>query len=206
LSKTDIYSQGIAYPALSDAPDAETGFDTQTNGIVQRTTLRFASASARAAALTGASAPVEGMVTWLQDADRLEVYDGAAWQALAHGSTSWTTPTLAASYSGDGNSNGTVQYRLTSRFGTNYVEWRGGLNIPYSGSNPLNSGNFLSAALASTFRPASRRTVTVACSDAASTRVALKVDFHTDGTVTIVGTTSNDTPPWLSLNNVQYSL
>lgn len=206
MSKTDIYSQGIAYPALSDAPDAETGFGTQTNGIVQRSNMRFASASARAAALTGASAPVEGMVTWLQDVDRLEVYDGAAWQALAHGATSWTTATLATNYGHDGNSNGNVQYRLVSRFGTNYVEWRGGVNVPYTGSNPQNGGNFLASALAAAYRPASRRTVTVACSDAASTRVALKVDFNTDGTVTIVGTTSTDTPPWLSLNNVSYSL
>jgi hypothetical protein len=42
----------------------------------------FASAAARASAVTS---PLEGMVTYLTDVDRLEVYNGAAWIAVTPG-------------------------------------------------------------------------------------------------------------------------
>lgn len=41
----------------------------------------FATAAARTSAV---SSPVEGMVSWLSDQDRLDVYDGSAYRMLAH--------------------------------------------------------------------------------------------------------------------------
>ncbi|MGV9888398.1 hypothetical protein [Streptomyces sp. NPDC003395] len=76
---TDDYGQGISVADLATAPNAEALAKNLANGLAQRSILRYASASARASALTGATAPVEGMVTWLQDVNRLYVYDGSAW-------------------------------------------------------------------------------------------------------------------------------
>jgi hypothetical protein len=45
--------------------------------IQDQVVMRFASASARTAALT---APEQGMLTYLEDVHRVELYDGAAWK------------------------------------------------------------------------------------------------------------------------------
>jgi len=79
VATTDDYGQGVSIAALEDAPNAKTLAQNIANGIAPRSVMRFASASARTAALTGATAPVEGMVTYLQDVDRLYVYTGSAW-------------------------------------------------------------------------------------------------------------------------------
>lgn len=130
-------------------------------------------------------------------------------------STGWTQPTLATGYAHDGNSNGNVQYRLVTSSGGQFVEWRGGLGITYSSNALQNSGNFLNAAVAASYRPPSLRSVTVACSASSSSSLSVKIDFKTDGTTQIVGptTASSDTyatpvirPPWLSLNGVRYSV
>lgn len=76
---TDDYGQGINIADLATAPNAEALGKNIANPLAARSIMRFASASARAAALTGATAPVEGMVTWLQDVNRLYVYDGTTW-------------------------------------------------------------------------------------------------------------------------------
>lgn len=80
---TDDYGQGVSIASRTDAPDAETLAKNIANGAVSRGVLRFASASARTAALTGPSAPAEGMVTSLADTDRLYRYNGSAWVAVA---------------------------------------------------------------------------------------------------------------------------
>ncbi len=119
----------------------------------------------------------------------------------------WTTPALATGYSGNGNSNGTVQYRVITVLGQNFAQWRGGLGVTYSSGAIVNGGAPFSSALPTNARPSSRRSVPVAASLSSSTRPVLKIDFDTDGSVTIVGTnTTTDNPPWVSLNGVMYSL
>lgn len=118
----------------------------------------------------------------------------------------WTTPALASGYSGNGNSNGTVQYRVIDFLGTRFVQWRGGLNLTYSSGAIANGGAPFSAALPSVARPSARRTVPVASSLSSTTYPSLKIDFETSGAASIVGTTSTATPPWVSLNSVMYSL
>ena len=75
----DDYGQDIDLWALTDAPSIPAAIKALADGVIPRSVLRFASASARGATLVGAAAPVEGMTTWLQDVNRLEVYDGSGW-------------------------------------------------------------------------------------------------------------------------------
>lgn len=83
MATTDDYGQGVSVATLTDAPNAETLGKNIANGIAPRSVMRFASASARTATLTGATAPVEGMVSYLQDTDRLYVYNGSAWVEIS---------------------------------------------------------------------------------------------------------------------------
>lgn len=76
MAGQDSYGQGVVVADLTDAPNAATLARNIADAIVQRSVMRFASASARTAAV---AAPVEGMVTWLQDVNRLYVYDGSSW-------------------------------------------------------------------------------------------------------------------------------
>lgn len=75
----DDYGQDVSIASLTDAPDASKLAQDIANAIAQRSVMRFASATERGATLVGDAAPVEGMTTWLQDVNRLEVYDGATW-------------------------------------------------------------------------------------------------------------------------------
>lgn len=143
-------------------------------------------------------------------------WNGSGWDTFQKvTSVGWTTPTLATGYAHDGNGNGNVQYRKVTILGTDYMEWRGGLGITYSGNALQNGGNFLSAVLGATLRPPSTRTLTGACSASSSSSLSLKIDFKNDGTTNIVGTTtaSSDTyatpiirPPWVSFNGFRYAI
>jgi len=83
MATTDDYGQGVTVASLTDAPDAEALAKNVANGIVSRSVMRFASAAARTAALTGVSAPVEGMLSTLDDTDLLYRYNGSAWRLVA---------------------------------------------------------------------------------------------------------------------------
>ncbi|HTE57082.1 MAG TPA: hypothetical protein VK698_39785 [Kofleriaceae bacterium] len=96
---TDPYGQGIAVTALTDAPDASAlaAALAGLSGLTPRTVMRFASASARSAALTGATAPVAGMTTWLTAEKRLDCYDGSAWVSQVPDLVTSTSGATAAS-------------------------------------------------------------------------------------------------------------
>lgn len=91
MSTTDNYGQGIGLWSMTDAPSIPDAIQLLAAGVIPRGVLRFASASARGATLVGASAPVEGMVTWLQDTNVLELYDGSSWKGIFYGPTTWNT-------------------------------------------------------------------------------------------------------------------
>lgn len=80
MSGTDDYGQGVSIAALTDAPNAETLAKNIANAIVQRSVMRFASASARSAAI---ASPAEHMVTSLADTDRTYRYNGSTWEPIA---------------------------------------------------------------------------------------------------------------------------
>jgi hypothetical protein len=68
--------------------------------LMQQTVMVFASATARTTALSGVLA--EGMVSYLQDTNALEVYDGSSWVASAAGDI--TAVTAGTGISGGGTS------------------------------------------------------------------------------------------------------
>lgn len=117
----------------------------------------------------------------------------------------WTTPAMATGYTSDGNGNGIPQYRVINLLGTKFVQWRGGIGVTYSGGSPVNSGMPFSAAVNSLAMPTSTRTATAACSATSSTSLSVKVDFTTSGGVTVI-TSTGVQPPWVSLNDIMYSV
>jgi len=131
MAGTDDYGQGVTVAALTDAPNAETLARNIANAIVQRSVMRFASASARAAALTGATAPVEGMVSWLQDVNGLYFYDGTAWQLMNIIETMpWTNLSGLGSYAGGFSaSTPAPRMRKLSMLGTEVWEYEGAIAI-----------------------------------------------------------------------------
>lgn len=204
MPTTDSYGQGIGIWQMTDAPSIPDAIKAVADGLIPRSILRFASASERGATVT---APVEGMMAWLQDQNLLTLYDGTTWVVVAAGTQAWTAPALATGYSNNGNTNGTVRWRKVNLFGETAIMWSGGLGVTYvgGGSQPVNNGMFLSTAMPSGARPTSRRTVSAACSGINSDQLSMKVDFNTDGTVQIVAKGGAE-PPWISLNNIMYTL
>ncbi|MFD7661090.1 hypothetical protein [Streptomyces sp. NPDC059788] len=210
MPTTDTYGQGVQVYALPDAPNLETLAGNLAVGLVPRSVMRFASASARNATITS---PVAGMAAFLVAEKLLTVYDGTAWTVVAAGTSAWTTIPLASGFAHNGNSNGSAQYRVVNLFGELTVMLQGGIDITYFGSPAVisNGGIITSAALPSAARPGSLRTVPAACSAVTSDSLSLKLDAQPDGHLKIVGTTASNateriTPPWISLNGLFYSL
>lgn len=106
MPTADAYGQGVQIAALTDAPNAST-LASNLAELAQRSVMRFTSASNRGATLTS---PAEGMVTWLQDTNSLEVYDGSAWRGVFYGSTVWQTytPSWTASVTNPALGNGAL--------------------------------------------------------------------------------------------------
>jgi len=203
MPTTDDYGQGINIASLTDAPDAGKLAKDIVNALAQRGAMRFASASARGATLTS---PVEGMLTWIQDADRLDLYDGSAWVTVSVGNRSWTTIGLASGWSQNGNSQGTFQYRIVNFAGEDTIMFRGGISrASYPGTMPA-SFILNTTALPTSARPSTLRTVVVPCSDISSDRITLKLDIQTDGYLNLFGTSNTAKPPWVGFNGTFASL
>lgn len=211
----DTRGQQIPYPVLTDKPNAQTAFQNLVEAAVPKMVMTFASASVRGATIPD---PTAGMVSWLLDVKRLEVYDGGAWVAFSVGTSAWTNIPLVAGYSdatGSGNNDqGPVQYRVVNLSGVDALMFRGGFHITYVGGTPTNNvgtlpnwdgvhlgGRITNMTLPSQLWPAYRRTIGVACSATRSTTSVAKLDVNTDGTLIIVGLNDlKDSPPWVSLN------
>jgi hypothetical protein len=130
MAGTDSYGQGVVVAALTDAPNAETLARNIVDATIPRSVMRFASASARAAALTGSTAPVEGMVTWLQDVNLLYVYDGTSWVAQPTVTMDWTALSSLGSYAGGFTaSTPPPRMRKLNLLGTEVWEYEGAINV-----------------------------------------------------------------------------
>jgi hypothetical protein len=202
----DIYGQGINIASLADAPDAKKLASDIANAIAQRSVLRFASASTRGATLVGDAAPVEGMLTWLQDVNRLDLYDGTTWVAVSVGQSTWKTITPESPWAQNGNNNGTWQYRILNISGEESLQFRGALGRASYPTSPTSSYVVNNTALPSAARPSTLRTVLIPCSDSSSDRIALKLDVRTDGYLEVFGFSSSVKPPWIGFNGVTVSL
>ncbi|MBQ1165283.1 hypothetical protein KBZ21_45665, partial [Streptomyces sp. A73] len=56
-------------------------------------------------------------------------------------------------------------------------------------------------------RPSTKRTITCACSVVNTTLSSVKLDNNSDGTLVLIGIgSSNENPPWVSLNGTFCSL
>ena len=81
--------------------------------LMQQAVMVFASSTARTTALSGVLA--EGMVSYLQDTDTLEVYNGSAWVASAAGDITAVTTGTDSGLSG-GATSGAVDLKLNLTF------------------------------------------------------------------------------------------
>lgn len=105
MPTTDPYGQAINAAALTDAPNAAVLAGNIVNAVTPKTIMQFASAAARAATITS---PVEGMMTWLQDVDRLDVYKSAAWTEVVTGITTTYTPVWTTAGTAPSLGNGSI--------------------------------------------------------------------------------------------------
>ncbi|MEU1497243.1 hypothetical protein [Streptomyces sp. NPDC005732] len=203
MSTTDGYGQGISLASLTDAPDIPKAISDLAAGVIPRTAMRFASATTRGATITS---PVAGMLAWLNDVGLLTVYDGSTWVVVASGVRAWTTVALASGWSQNGNSQGSLQYRIVNLFGEDTIMLRGGISrASYPGSMPdhFTINNTLLPAAA---RPGTLRTIVVPCSDVGSDRIALKLDIATTGELNLFGTSNTAKPAWVGFNGCFASL
>lgn len=90
----DDYGQNTGLWQTTDAPSIPDAIRALADGVIPRSVMRFASASARGATLTD---PVEGMTTYLLDANRIEVYNGSSWITPEPSLVSGTTGLSATS-------------------------------------------------------------------------------------------------------------
>lgn len=74
--------QSIPLPDSSNAPNVPYDLGAAVGEVEKKLVMSYASAAARAAALPS---PVEGMVAWLEDVDRLTEYTGSAWRYVRPG-------------------------------------------------------------------------------------------------------------------------
>jgi hypothetical protein len=132
MPSSDDYGQSIGLWSMTDAPSIPDAVKLLADGVIPRGVLRFASASARGAALSGATAPVKGMVSFLQDTNSFEVYDGAAWFTPQPSLSSTTSGLSAASGFSVNSFYGFRQGRVTTL--DMYLARTGG-NLPLSSGN-----------------------------------------------------------------------
>jgi hypothetical protein len=83
-----------------------------TNGYLMQGVLVFASAAARASAITS---PQEGQYSYLKDTDALEYYSGSAWTGAPVGDITAVTTAAGSGLSG-GASSGAVALSLSSTY------------------------------------------------------------------------------------------
>lgn len=105
--------------------------------LMQQTVMVFASSAARTTALTGVVA--EGMVSYLQDTNATEVYDGSAWVGIANSGDITSVTTGTDSGLTGGATSGAVDLKLQLAFnaqtGTTYTLVVGDLNKLVTCSN-----------------------------------------------------------------------
>ena len=126
MATTDDYGQNVSIAALTDPPDAETLAKNIANTIVARSNLRYASATARTAALVGDAAPVEGMETWLQDTNKKYIYDGSTWLEVPLKARGYATITSSTGVTSSEILTG-LSVTMQTRAGATYVLQASGL-------------------------------------------------------------------------------
>jgi hypothetical protein len=207
MPRNDDWAQNVPYPVLADAPDIEIATKGIVNGLVPLTVMRFADANARAAALTGATAPVPGMITYLKAEDRWEARQGdGTWLLLSDGP--WQPLTYASGYTAHSGSPGwrkkagggiELRGRIMRTGGGNFIAdntWRQFASIPAANA-PGSPRYFVTAA---------RHTVDSASQSHQTARIEVKTDGKLNFGIEIGGGTGvSGDPAWFCLDGVQFS-
>lgn len=193
---TDDYGQDVSYPVLGDTPNIETAFNGVVNGLVKRTTMRFADANERAATLSGLTAPVAGMVTYLVAEDRLEVRMGdGTWQPLTPGP--WIPLTFGTGYVAR---TGSPAYRVVN----GSVELRGTFQRT-AGTAFTKGATFTPLTLPVGARPSTYRYFIARTEWAADLHGGVEV--APDGTINVgIPNSAGTAASWMSLDSIRFTL
>ncbi|MET9126905.1 hypothetical protein [Streptomyces sp. NPDC004528] len=206
MPKNDAYSQGIQTPVLGDAPDIEVATQTMVGGIVPKLVMRFADANARAAALTGATKPVAGMITYLIAEDRWEgrQADGS-WLMLSDGT--WQPLTFKTGWTAHAGSPG---WRKKAGGG---IELRGRIRRSNSGNLDDSGLAVPFASIPTAVAPAAYRMFQIPAKRitvSGVTRAGGRLEVTTDGTLQAMidaggGTGNSGDPAWFGIDGVMFS-
>lgn len=94
-------NQQLPYPSLGEAANGPAAIQSLAQSVEGKLVQNFTSASDRGTRLP---APTEGMLTYLRDTDRLEMWDGATWQVACAVATdaalTYTSPWVAYTTAG----------------------------------------------------------------------------------------------------------
>ncbi|MBT2412644.1 hypothetical protein J7I94_19110 [Streptomyces sp. ISL-12] len=206
MPRNDSYNQGIPYPVLGDAADIETATQTLVNGIVPKLVMRFSSAAARAAALSGDYAPVPGMITYLVAEDRWEGRTGEGkWLLLSDGP--WRALTFPSGYTAFGGSPG---WRYKAGGG---IELRGRIQR-INGGNLVDDGSETHcASVPSSIAPSANR-IFIGASNRVTvsgvSRYTARIAVQPSGQITYNlenggGTGTASDPAWICLDGIFFS-
>lgn len=206
MPRNDAFSQNVQYPVLGDAADIEVATQTIVNGLVPLTVMRFSDANARAAALSGATTPVPGMVTYLVAEDRWEgrQADGT-WLLLSDGS--WQPLTFKTGYAAHTGSPG---WRKKAGGG---IELRGRIRRTNGGPLEDNGDLVEFASIPTSVAPAAFRYFQVPATRitvSGVTRFSARVEVTNTGVLQYTleyggafGTAGN--PGWIALDGIMFS-
>lgn len=167
--------QAAPYPATTDAPDGP----AQTLALALWARLKvvqvYASAAARTSAFSAAGvSATEGMISYRQDVDVFEEYDGSAWVPLTEGDT-WTSMGTPSGWSTAAGSPQWAYRKVRRR-----VWLRGAMNMPAS-DTAVSKFTFPAG-----FRPAAGiATLAVPYSNGTAISGHMRFDVATTGTFTL---------------------
>lgn len=201
----DKWGQKVPYPKLSDAPNIETALRDLVNASVAQVVLRFANANERAAALSGATPAVPGMLTYLIAEDRWEARRAnGTWLLMSDGA--WQSLTYSSGYVANAGSPGWRQKagggvelrgRIQRTGGTNFTAdnaWRVFSTIPIAPGTPR---YFVSAA---------RHTVDANGQSHQTARIQVDVNGELSFGIELGGGTGVvGDPAWFSLDGLEFS-
>ncbi|MEU1200122.1 hypothetical protein ABZ446_28405 [Streptomyces sp. NPDC005813] len=191
---------------MGDAPDIEVAFQTMVNGIVPLVVMRFADANARAAALSGPTKPVPGMITYLIAEDRWEGRQGdGSWLLLSDGP--WQPLSLKTGFAAYGGSPG---WRKKAGGG---IELRGRIKRSNNGNLEDNGDMIEFASIPGSVAPAALRPYVVPSKRvtvSGVTRYTARLEVHPDGTLQYMveaggGTGTASDPGWFGIDGVMFS-